>query len=253
MRNKLLLSSLMVLIASTCFAQVKFSLQGGTSLTGITGKTGYEAHMGYRMGINVDFPTIGTCTLQTGLQILNRSYVYNWYGVYNAEISEGTQGAYWGMINSKINAVYLQIPLKLVMSVPFNKRCSLLFNVGPYVAYGISGESKLELASSSLLGFSDNISDVRGDISRHMLSRLDTFGAYSSMKRLDVGLGVGADFKYKFLFAGFGAEYGFIPVDKEFPQDAYKYMLGKSKKVVSPHNFSLELHIGFSFYIKSAN
>ena len=48
-----------------------------------------------------------------------------------------------------------------------------------------------------------------------------TFDKNDGLKRLDIGLSLGVDFKYKQLFAGIGAEYGFLPIDKEFPKDIF--------------------------------
>ena len=72
-----------------------------------------------------------------------------------------------------------------------------------------------------------------------------TFDKNDGLKRLDIGLSLGVDFKYKQLFAGIGAEYGFLPIDKEFPKDIFKYSIQENQTLVSPRNIGIEFHVGF--------
>ena len=74
-----------------------------------------------------------------------------------------------------------------------------------------------------------------------------TFDKNEGLKCLDIGLSLGVDFKYKCLFAGIGAEYGLLPIDKEFPKDLFKYSFQEDQTLVSPHNIGIEFHVGFCF------
>ena len=76
-----------------------------------------------------------------------------------------------------------------------------------------------------------------------------TFDKNDGLKRLDIGLSLGVDFKYKSFFAGIGAEYGFLPIDKEFPKDLFKYSIQENQTLVSPHNIGIEFHVGFCFSV----
>ena len=76
-----------------------------------------------------------------------------------------------------------------------------------------------------------------------------TFDKNDGLKRLDIGLSLGVDFKYKQLFAGIGAEYGFLPIDKEFPKDIFKYSIQENQTLVSPRNIGIEFHVGFCFSV----
>ena len=76
-----------------------------------------------------------------------------------------------------------------------------------------------------------------------------TFDKNDGLKRLDIGLSLGVDFKYKSFFAGIGAEYGFLPIDKEFPKDLFKYSIQENQTLVSPHNTGIEFHVGFCFSV----
>lgn len=249
MKKRFLLGLLIVLVSSACFAQVKLSLQGGTSLTGITGGTDYNACMGYRLGIGIGFPVNKVWSVQTGLQVLNRRYSFEQTKLYEVATAEGAQGYITAYAKSQINAVYLQLPVKVAAFVPINKNCGFQFSAGPYLSYGIGGHSTLEMAYAAMeSGYEDGkIHPAGGSSSGITGSKHATFDSRDGLKRMDVGLSVGVDFKYRFLFAGFGAEYGFVPIDKKFPKDINSSVLGIEQKLVSPHNIGLEIHIGFCF------
>lgn len=246
MKKRIWIGLLLVLLTSTSYSQVTISVQGGAGLTGITKSENYNANIGYRFGVGVDFPIDRTWSLQTGIQFLNRSYSIDEEAT--AYGTTGGQEVIVGLgVDSKMNALYLQLPIKVAAYLPLNDDCGLQFSAGPYIAYGIGGKSDLEwkFATHTKPNTDDLTTDtpkVLGGKESH-----DTFSKDGGLKRLDIGLSIGADFKYKRLFAGIGAEYGFLPIDKEFPKDIFNYAFDIDKTLVSPRNIGVEFHIGFCF------
>lgn len=249
MKKRILFGLLMMFLSRVGFAQVNFSIQGGTNLTGITQSKDYNARFGYRVGVGVEFPVNKNWALQTGLQFLNRSYSFDRAAVFEIGTGEGETMTGVLSMKSKINAISLQLPLKVSAFVPLNKNCGLQFFAGPYMAYGIGGHSNLKWNSVVINPIGDNGFHQDNHIAKLGESKQDTFGngAMEALNRWDVGISAGVDFKYKFLFGGFGAEYGFIPIHTEMPKEMMGYVLGVDNTEVSPHNIGLEIHIGFCF------
>ena len=54
-------------------------------------------------------------------------------------------------------------------------------------------------------------------------------------------------FKYKSFFVGGAVEYGLLPVSKEFLKNMFEDVFGENKITRSPHNFGMELHVGYCF------
>ena len=143
MKKHLLIALVLGLSTTICHSQVKISVQGGTGLTGITQNENYNANFGYRFGVGVEFPIDKTWSMQTGLQLLNRSYSID-EAVTALGITETGKQIYMGLgIDSKINGIYLQVPIKVAAYLPLNNNCGLQFSGGPYIALGIGGKSKL--------------------------------------------------------------------------------------------------------------
>lgn len=253
MKKHLLIALVLGLSTTICHSQVKISVQGGTGLTGITKNENYNANFGYRFGVGVEFPIDKTWSMQTGLQFLNRSYSVD-EAVTALGITEAGKQIYMGLgIDSKINGIYLQVPIKVAAYLPLNNNCGLQFSGGPYIALGIGGKSKLNwvLATSERLDGDDFITPSEGNGATLVNGEAThkTFEKNDGLKRLDIGLSLGVDFKYKSLFAGIGAEYGFLPIDKEFPKDLFKYSIQEDQTLVSPHNIGIEFHVGFCFSV----
>ena len=251
MKKHLLIALVLGLSTTICHSQVKISVQGGTGLTGITQNENYNANFGYRFGVGVEFPIDKTWSMQTGLQLLNRSYSID-EAVTALGITETGKQIYMGLgIDSKINGIYLQVPIKVAAYLPLNNNCGLQFSGGPYIALGIGGKSKLNwvLATNERYDDDDFITPSEGNGATLVNGEAThkTFDKNEGLKCLDIGLSLGVDFKYKCLFAGIGAEYSLLPIDKEFPKDLFKYSFQEDQTLVSPHNIGIEFHVGFCF------
>ena len=130
MKKHLLIALVLGLSTTICHSQVKISVQGGTGLTGITQNENYNANFGYRFGVGVEFPIDKTWSMQTGLQFLNRSYSID-EGITALGTNEEGKQIYMVLgIDSKINGIYLQVPIKVAAYLPLNNNCGFQFKIG---------------------------------------------------------------------------------------------------------------------------
>ena len=143
-------------------------------------------------------------------------------------------------LDSKTDALYLQVPIKIAAYLPLNDNCGLQLSAGPYIAYGVGDKNRLKWTLATQI-FNQN------DLSHDIGNSLEVYERNEELEQFDLGLSLGVDFKYKRFFAGIGAEYGFRPIGRELPKDITKYVFEGDETVVSPRNIGIELHVGFSF------
>ena len=194
----------------------------------------------------MEFPLARAWSLQTGLQLLNRKSSIDEDALETRQY-EGETVLLYETKKSKMSAVYLQLPVKIATYLPLNTDCGLQISAGPYIAYGIGGNIDGEMKRDPHWSGDSFVPEEIRNLAVHRGFHLETFNRDSGLKRLDIGLSAGVDFKYKCLFAGIGAEYGLLPIDKEFPKDLFKYSFQEDQTLVSPHNIGIEFHVGFCF------
>lgn len=248
MKRLFLLGVLLILSVSICYSQVEISVQGGAGLNGITKNENYNVDLGYRFGVGFNFPINPTWSIQTGVQFLNRNYSFKDNVSHEVTVAQATgikDLRFHLFLDSKINALYLQIPIKTAIYLPVNNQCGIQFSAGPYIAYGVGGKmnntSKLDIYITPTRSLYDVNSLLQTGESSEK-----TFGN-DGLKRIDLGISIGTDFKYRQFFLGVSAEYGLFPINKEFPEDLFNYAFETNQRMTSPHNFGIELHVGYCF------
>lgn len=255
MKKHILSVLFLCLTTSFCYSQIKVSVQGGAGLDGITKVDRYEADFGYRFGVGVEFPLARTWSLQTGLQLLNKRNTADEYSLKKQQSEEGEILFYEG-IKAKMNAIYLQLPIKIAKYVPLNKNCGLQISAGPYLAYGIGGDKKGKV--ERIIKLNNDLMPQESTASAGYGFNYKRFDKNFGMKRLDIGLSAGVDFKYKSFFIGAGVEYGLLPINKRFLKDELKGLLSyvgnnpggplnDYRSTTSPHNYGVEVHVGYCF------
>ena len=121
MKKHILFALFLSLATSICYSQVKINVQGGAGINGITKEEVYKANFGYRFGVGVEIPLVRTWSLQTGLQFLNRKSTAD-ESVFGYTLYEGEEVALYQKVKSTINAVYLQLPVKIATCLPIGKK-----------------------------------------------------------------------------------------------------------------------------------
>lgn len=244
--KKEILLFLMLCGSLCCFAQVKFNVQAGASLTSITKSKDYEPKIGYRIGVGMEVPIDKTWSFQTTLFFLNKSFSYDKSEMFGPLpfLTEYSMIKY--LMDSRINALYLQLPLEIAARILLHNQCSLKLSAGPYISYGIGGKSWTRFSTIPI----DNhyAKSATLTVPVHQVSRNEksTF-SHGGLKRFDLGLTLGADFEYKRLFVGGAFEYGLTPITTDIPKNTLDYLTEKDKTVVSPHHLGFNVHVGISF------
>lgn len=244
---KKLILPLWLLCSSLCgFAQVKFNVQVGLTQTSMTKSEDYKPEVGYRVGVGLEVPIDKRWSFQTALFFLNKSFSFE----KNVVVGEFPFATGYDRINylldSKINALYLQLPLQVAVRIPVYKQYSVKISAGPYVACGVGGKSSTRVGRTFVEngnGQSDGSIVPDNDVQRN---KVKTFSS-NGLKRFDWGVALGADFEYKRWLAGVGFEYGLTPMATDVPKTTLGYLTGGDRTEVSPHHLGFNVHVGYSF------
>lgn len=165
-------------------AKSQVYLQGGVNLANITQTKSGETQDNNLLttvnaGILGRFNISKPIDLESGLMLQGRGAKANTY------FSSSTNDNY---VKSKFNPLYLEVPLNLILRIPFQKEMNIFFNAGPYAAMGIAGKSTSE---SKILGVTSTSSDnIKFSNDNPFTSQQDD-AAYNKIKRFDFGLNFG--------------------------------------------------------------
>ncbi len=121
------LLALVTMVATSVQAQVSFGIRGGVNFSNINGKDASDDKLenklipGFNAGVNVEIPVADEFFVQPGLLF-------------------STKGTKWdGSGNVKTTLGYLELPVNFLYK-PDLGAGKMLLGVGPYVAYGVSGD-----------------------------------------------------------------------------------------------------------------
>lgn len=202
--KKLFICSLftgLALSSQTTNAQgIKFGIKGGVNMANITVSDDGDIDdnkslTSFHVGGYVDLPLAPVLSLQAGVMLTGKGAKYNW----NGDASNS--------LEAKTNPIYLEIPVNIVGKIPLGEEFNLIAGIGPYVAMGIAGKSKV---SGKLLGV-DYSQDDNIEYSNDDPSNNDN-GYSGNLKRYDFGFNVlaGVEIKHLTLNAGYG--YGLVNI-----------------------------------------
>jgi len=130
----------LVICTGTVNAQEKFATFGvkaGANLSTMNGdikKTNYVFK--YQFGLTADLAFTENFYLITGLELQTK----------------GTKSKPHGSSDTKFNPMYLQIPVHAAYKFNVADNTKLVFEAGPYVAYGISGKMKTDGSKVNIFG-----------------------------------------------------------------------------------------------------
>ena len=195
--KKLLMIAIFSGIVTLANSQVY--VQGGVNLANITQTKSGETQDNnllttFNAGILGRFNLSKPIDLESGLLLQGRGAKANTY------FSGSTDDNY---VKSRFNPLYLEVPLNVVLRLPFQKDMNVFLNAGPYAAMGIAGKSKTE---SKILGVTSTSSDnIKFSNDNPFTSQQDD-AAYNKIKRFDFGLnfGGGLDFGKVLLKLNYG-------------------------------------------------
>ena len=147
-----------------------FSIKGGLNMSNFYGDELSDKSMktGFHAGIGADFEFAPNMAIQTGLLFSSKGAKYT-TDVLNSELD--------------VTANFLQIPIHYAYKIDVMPGTRIVLHAGPYIAYGIGGKAKVNVAGENMV-------------------ESDTFDSDFGLKNFDAGLGLGV-----------GAEFGPILVD----------------------------------------
>lgn len=167
----------MVTLASAQSASL--IIKGGLNMSNFYGSNLNDKNIkpGFHIGVGADLEFLHNVSLQTGLFYSAKGAKYNYY----SKLTEDVEFEW--------SANYIQLPLHLAYKFDITPGAKLVLHAGPYLAYGIGGERK--------------INNYRGDLDQLFGEQdVNTFDKNHGLKRFDSGVGIGV-----------GAEFGLITID----------------------------------------
>lgn len=137
---------------------------------------GTSSKDGYMLGIGMD-SQIGTSnfTVAPAVELISKGG--------NVEVDEER--------HTTIEAVYIEVPLDFIYHYKIVKESFLNFSAGPYIAYGIGGET----------------------------SGVKTFDDQTGLERMDVGVNFGLGYEYKMLLLNASCDLGLKNVASNSPKN----------------------------------
>lgn len=165
-------------------AKSQVYLQGGVNLANIT-KTSSGQTQDNNMLTTFNAGILGRFNLSTAFDLESGLLLDGRGAKSNTYFTSATNDNY---VKTTFNPLYLEVPLNLVIRIPFQKNMNIFFNAGPYAAMGIAGKAKSE---TKVFGTTTNSSnDVKFANDNPFTSRQDD-AAYDKLKRFDFGLNFG--------------------------------------------------------------
>ncbi len=192
------ISAASILMIGTTNVQAQMTyVQGGLNLANISSGTNGSTQKNnflptFNAGIMTRFGLSKVVDLETGLLFTGKGAKAETFFTND------------DFVKSKFNPLYIELPLNIVVSIPFGDHTGLFVNAGPYAAVGVAGKSKTE---TRLVGVnSSTSSNIKFSNDNPFTSEQDDAG-YNKIKRFDFGANVGAGIQLSAIL--FKVNYGF--------------------------------------------
>lgn len=124
-----------------------FGLKTGLNISDFSKHEYADSKLGYNIGMTVEYKLPNNFYLFSGLELTTKGAKYN-------ELFEFDLGNYYGpgygeniryfKVKSRMNAVYLQIPVSFGYKVEIATNIKVIFRTGLYISYGIGGKYNID-------------------------------------------------------------------------------------------------------------
>lgn len=178
--KKLLLVICLALVSTGAFAQASFGIKAGVGMTNFIGDENAQAKLGFKLGIVSDILVTDALFIQPSLMLSARGAQYK-SGVLNVITSD-----------MSVNSLYIELPVLFGGKIWFNSYRRISLGVGPYIAYGIGGQTVYD---GKVAGISIDRSTP-------------TFGDAVNMNRFDAGIMAAATYESGNFFIGLDTQVG---------------------------------------------
>ncbi|WP_300726824.1 porin family protein [uncultured Bacteroides sp.] len=178
-----------------------------------------------RVGVKLDIPLSGLLSFQTGLYWVSKGASYK-----DEVFTESTDGYHKESSKQKVNQNYFQMPLLAAFHLGTASNFDLVLTVGPYIAYGVSGKTSIEIGDAELTW--DTFDDVRmpNELQGLLPSSGDGYDTMEGLHRFDAGILAGIGFDFPEWTVGLNAEFGLTRIQSHAPRNigffasaAYKF------------------------------
>lgn len=169
-------------------------LRAGMSLTNMSMKyedesmsDDFKFKPGFLLGTTVEFPVSPAFAIETGLLFSSKGFKMEESDTYMNETME---------YKSKLNLLYLDVPITLLGRLNVGDKTNLFLSAGPYLGFGLGGKAKTEITSNGQTEKDEQ--DIK-------------FGSDESeddLKRFDYGLVFGGGIEYGVFQFGVYYEHG---------------------------------------------
>ena len=173
-----------------------FGVRAGVNFSGIWGdveELDADSKVGFQVGVTMDMPLTPALYLMTGLHLTTTGFKFDAGEVLNVSL-EGTT-----------NLMYLQLPIHLGYKFEVGNGTRLVFHGGPYVAYGVGGNTSVGvgIARVSVPSFEGN-------------EEMDGFN------RFDFGVGAGFGIEFSRMTVGLGFDLGLANIHPDSGDDSVR-------------------------------
>lgn len=191
--------ALMSVLALNVSAQglPKFGVEAGVNLSNSSWDVDpldKKAKVGFQVGITADYAFTEEWHLQSGLSFTTKGGKIEGRLVEDGSMFDG---------KITVNQSYLQLPIYAAYKLEVVPGTKIVFNAGPYLAYGIGGKTKV----SGDVAILDQVATGSG--------KVDTFGSDGMLNRFDFGLGAGVGAEFGNIVATIRYELGLTNVGKD--------------------------------------
>lgn len=228
---------ILIVMAVSGYAQVKWNVRGGIGYADFLGMSNERSLTAWKIGAGVDVPLSRRWSVEPALMYAARGAKFDGY--------YGWEQILPATFTNRLH--YLQLPLTFNFHIFIGKDAALILKAGGYAAYGLSGKAGVKVEGTDYQEtFSGNrfasgcdYNEMAYDKSNHLLHS-------SAFHRFDAGLVTGIDFHYRRFIIGIDCNWGLTTVG-EPPYENDISGLFSSLMTLNPNmtNASYGLTIGY--------
>ena len=198
---RLLAVTLSIAITQSISAQ-SFGVIGGLNLSKMLLKDMYENYSseasmktGFHAGVTMDVPLSNVFSVDAMLLIESKGYLYK-------------ESAFGFSTESRINTLYLDLPIRLKGRYHINEDIAVYGAAGPYVGFGLSGKFRSEITFNGDTEVDEEDIEWGNDPDE------------DDLKRFDFGLSFGAGVEYSAFMLGVSYDLGLTNISAYTEDDA---------------------------------
>ncbi|MGC3979454.1 MAG: porin family protein [Paludibacteraceae bacterium] len=211
----------LITTVSAINAQITLGVRGGLNLSNISSSETEEndllkSKLGFHAGLAAEYNLAPSMAVQSGLFLTTKGATMN--ETNTAEIGE--DATLTMTAKATMNAMYLQIPVHFAYKADINSSMRFVVSAGPYVAYGVGGNSSAKLSYKTTGTIDSEIKEYIDNIVKEMQDELDdqktkTFDKEDGLKPFDFGVGISGGFEFGKIVTKIGWDMGLINIARD--------------------------------------